>query len=147
MRITIVGDYQDFAIASRVAAELMVAGFAQAEISVVGRDEVDDGSRFAFAGALAASLSGARESDFARRLVTGLASLCVPPRAAERHAAALAHGGGLVAIHGDAERARRAESVMQRHGLTERYLAGAITQGRCAGHDLQAGLRGTPQLA
>jgi hypothetical protein len=130
MNTTIVGHYEDFATASRVAGELMIAGIAQAEISVVGREEIDDGARFAFAGALAASLSGALESDFERRLVAGLAALCVPPRGAARHAAALAHGGGLVAIHADPERARRAESVMQHHGATERYAAGTVPLGR-----------------
>ena len=71
MRTTIVGNYEDFAAASRVAAQLMIAGFAQAEISVVGREQVSDGARFAFAGALAQDLSGARDEDF----VQGRASL------------------------------------------------------------------------
>ena len=53
MKTTVVGDYQDFAAASRVAAELMLAGFAQAEISIVGRDAARDEARFAYAGALA----------------------------------------------------------------------------------------------
>lgn len=136
MKTTIVGDYEDFATASRVAAELMVAGFAQAEISIVGRDEVGvpslpaAASRFAFAGALAQDLAGARESDFEPRLVAALARLCVPPRAAAKHAAAMLHGGGLVAIHAESERARRAECVMRRHGIAESYAAGTLPMAR-----------------
>ena len=130
MKTTIIGNYEDFAAASRVAAQLMIAGFAQAEISVVGREQVADGARFAFAGALAQDLSGARDDDFEQRLVAGLARLCVPPRAAARHAATLAQQGGLVAIHAEYERARRAESVMGREGAAESYVAGAPSLGR-----------------
>jgi hypothetical protein len=130
MKTTLVGDYPDFAMASRVAAELLIAGCAKAEVSVVGREEIEDGARFAFAGALAMCMSGASERDFEARLVAGLASLCVPPRAAERHAASMAHGGGLVAVHADSERAQRAEAVMHRYGPTERYVVGTVPLGR-----------------
>src|SRR5918993_3161645 len=82
MRTTVIGLYDDFAAASRASAALMKAGFAQAEISIVGHEAVDDGSRFAYAGALAPALSGAREHDFANRLVEALARLGVPPRQA-----------------------------------------------------------------
>ena len=58
MRTTVIGLYDDFAAASRASAALMKAGFAQAEISIVGHEAVDDGSRFAFAGALAPALVG-----------------------------------------------------------------------------------------
>ena len=133
MKTTIVGNYEDFAAASRVAAQLMIAGFAQAEISVVGREQVSDGARFAFAGALAQDLSGARDEDFERRLVSGLARLCVPPRAAARHAAIVGQQGGLVAIHAECARARRAESVMAREGAAESYVAGAPSLGRNGG--------------
>lgn len=136
MKTTIVGDYGDFATASRVAAELMVAGFAQGAISIVGRDELirpslpGSASRFAFAGSLAGDLTGAREDDFEPRLVAALARLCVPPRAAARHAAAMLRGGGLVAIQTDSERARRGESVMGRHGSTHSYAAGTLPMAR-----------------
>jgi hypothetical protein len=130
MKTTVIGNYDDFAAASRVAAELMVAGVAQAEISVVGREEVSEGARFAFAGALAQDLSGARDEDFEQRLVAGLARLCVPPRAAARHASTLAKRGGLVAIHADCERARKAHAVMAREGTAERYVGGAPSLGR-----------------
>jgi hypothetical protein len=135
MKTTVVGDFEDFATASRVAAELMVAGFAQSEISIVGRDELAHAkpagaSRFAFAGALAQDLAGAREGDFRERLVAGLARLCVPPRAAMRHAQTMLHGGGLVAIHTDVERARRAANVMRRFGTTEGYAAGMVPMTR-----------------
>jgi len=130
MKTTVVGDYQDFAAASRVAAELMLAGFAQAEISIVGRDAARDEARFAYAGALAQGLSGAHERDFESRLVAGLAHLCVPPRAAVRHAGALAQGGGLVAIQSDDERAKRALGVMRRHGPAESYSAGVVPMTR-----------------
>jgi hypothetical protein len=130
MKTTVVGDYKDFAAASRVAAELMVSGFAQAEISIVGRDSAHDEARFAYAGALAQGLCGAHESDFEPRLVSGLAHLCVPPRAAARHAGALAQGGGLVAIQSDHERAKRALGVMQRHGPVESYHAGVLPMAR-----------------
>ena len=146
MKTTVIGTYEDFATASRVAAELMMTGFAQAEISVVGREEVDDGARFAFAGALAQELSGAHDSNFQHRLATGLARLCVPPRAAARHAASLARTGGLVAINSDSERARRGETVMACHGHAESYVVGAHSPGRngCT----QAGItRPVPALA
>ncbi len=120
MKTTVVGDFRDFAVASKVAAELMVSGLAQAEIGIVGRDP----SRFAFAGALARDLAGARDDDLETRLVDALARLCVPPRAAARHAQSLGEEGGLVAIHVDHERARRAEALMRRHGVVESYAAG-----------------------
>jgi len=128
VKTTVIGEYNDFAVASRVAAELMVAGFAQAEISIVGRAEEakQRASRFVFAGALARDLAGARENDFKTRLVTGLARLCVPPREATRQAEGMIHGGGLVAIQAEPERARRAESVMRRQGRAESYAAGAL---------------------
>ena len=130
MKTTVVGDYKDFAAASRVAAELMLSGFAQAEISIVGRDTAHDEARFAFAGALAQGLCGAHERDFEPRLVAGLAHLCVPPRDAARHAGALTNGGGLVAMQSDHERAKRALGVMRRHGPAESYSAGAVPMAR-----------------
>jgi hypothetical protein len=133
MKTTVIGTYEDFGAASRVAAELMVAGFAQAEISVVGREEVEGGARFAFAGALAQELSGARDSNFEHRLLTGLARLCVPPPAAARHAASLARQGGLVAIHTECGRARRGATVMAQHGHAESYVAGVPSLGRNGG--------------
>jgi hypothetical protein len=133
MKTTVVGDYDDFASASRVAAELMMAGFVQSQISIVGRDTARDGARFAFAGALARDLAGAHERDFAQRLVSALARLCVPPHAATRHAESLAGGGGLVAIQSDHERARRAAAVMRRHGVAECYAAGSIALTRPGG--------------
>src|SRR5690242_7444800 len=132
MKTTVVGEFTDFALASRVAAELMITGFAQAEISIVGRHAAGDEGRFAFAGALARDLSGAREDDFAPRLTAGLAHLCVPPRAAARHAQALAEDGGLVAIHSDHERAQRALAVMRRHGVAESYAAGPAPLARAS---------------
>jgi hypothetical protein len=129
MKTTVVGEHHDFAAASRAAAELMIAGFTQAQISIVGRDHVDsnnDASRFAFAGAVAHSLAGANEDDFQDRLVAALAHLCVPPRAAARHADKLAHSGGLVVVQADVERAKQAETVMRRHGVATSYAAGSV---------------------
>jgi len=130
MKTTVVGDYEDFAQASRVAAELMIAGFAQAEISIVGRDTMHDEARFAFAGELARDLSGAHEHDFTSRLVAGLAHLCVPPHDAALHAEAITDGGGLVAIQSDHERALRALAIMRRHGMAESYAVGAVPLAR-----------------
>jgi hypothetical protein len=129
MKTTVVGEHIDFAAASRAAAELMIAGFTQAQISIVGRDVVaaeDRASRFAFAGAVAHSLAGATEADFHDRLVAALAHLCVPPRAAARHAGKLARSGGLVVVQADVERARHAETVMRRHGVATSYAAGSV---------------------
>jgi hypothetical protein len=36
MKTTVIGDFEGFAAAPKVAAVLMVAGLAQAEISIVG---------------------------------------------------------------------------------------------------------------
>ena len=130
MKTTVIGEYPDFAHASRVAAELMIAGFAQAEISIVGREAKDDEARFAFAGELARDLSGAHERDFTSRLVAGLAHLCVPPHDASLLAEALADGGGLVAIQSDHERALRALAIMRRHGVAQSYAAGAVPMAR-----------------
>jgi hypothetical protein len=129
MKTTVVGEHEDFTAASRAAAELMIAGFTQAQISIVGRDLVaspDSASRFAFAGAVAQSLAGANEADFQDRLVAALAHLCVPPRAAVRHAEKLAGSGGLVVVQADVERARHAEAVMRRHGVATSYAAGSV---------------------
>ena len=122
MKTTVVGQYVDFAAASRAAAELMIAGFTQAQISIVGRDDL----RFAFAGAVTRELAGATHDDFENRLVCALSRLCVPPRAALRHAVSLADGGGLVAVQAEADSARRAEAVMNRHGTAASYAAGAV---------------------
>jgi len=127
MRTTVIGLYDDFAAASRASAALMKAGFAQAEISIVGHEAVDDGSRFAFAGALAPALSGAREHDFASRLVEALARLGVPPRQAAQHADHLRGSGGLIAIQAQPERAQFAESVMGQEGETGRYVIGSFS--------------------
>jgi len=127
--MTVVGDHEDFAAASRAAAELMIAGFTQSQISIVGRDVVtgvDGASRFAFAGAVARVLAGASEGDFENRLIAALSHLCIPPRAAARHAGRLAHGGGLVVVHVDVEQAREAEAVMRRHGVASAYAAGSL---------------------
>ena len=129
MRTTVVGDHEDFAAASRAAAELMIGGFTQAQISIVGRDVAAgscDASRFAFAGAVACALAGATEDDFSDRLVAALSHLCVPPRAAARHAQNLVTGGGLVVVQADVERARHAEIVMRRHGVATSYAAGSV---------------------
>ena len=129
MKTTVVGDHEDFAAASRAAAELMIGGFTQAQISIVGRDVAAGGgepSRFAFAGAVAGALAGACEDDFGERLVAALSHLCVPPRAAARHAEKLAGGGGLVVVQADVERARQAEIVMRRHGVATSYAAGSV---------------------
>jgi len=129
MKMTVVGDHEDFAAASRAAAELMIAGFTQAQISIVGRDVVaapDSASRFAFAGAVARTLAGASEDDFSERLVAALSHLCVPPRDARRHADKLAPGGGLVIVQADVERAKQAEHVMRRHGVASSYAAGSV---------------------
>jgi hypothetical protein len=129
MKNTVVGEHEDFAAASRAAAELMIAGFTQAQISIVGRDVAatgDDASRFAFAGAVAQSLAGASEADFRDRLVAALAHLCVPPRAAARHADLLSRSGGLVVVQADVERAKQAETVMRRHGVATSYAAGSV---------------------
>ena len=129
MKTTVVGEHEDFAAASRAAAELMIAGFTQAQISIVGRDLVaaqDGASRFAFAGAVAQSLAGANEDDFQDRLIAALAHLCVPPRSAARHAEKLARSGGLVVVQADVERARQAETVMRRHGVATSYAAGSV---------------------
>ena len=138
MKTTVVGDHEDFAAASRAAAELMIGGFTQAPISIVGRDVVAAGgeaSRFAFAGAVACALAGASEDDFSERLVAALSHLCVPPRAAARHAEKLADGGGLVVLQADVERARHAESVLRRHGVATSYAAGSVPLGNVSrGH-------------
>ena len=129
MKMTVVGDHENFAAASRAAAELMIAGFTQAQISIVGRDVVagaEGASRFAFAGAVARALAGASEHDFENRLIVALSHLCIPPRAAARHAQGLAHGGGLVVVHADIERAKDAEAVMRRHGVASSYAAGSL---------------------
>lgn len=125
MRTTVIGNYEDFASASRAAAELMQEGFAQAEISIVGHEAAEEGSRFAFAGSLAQALHGAREDDFNARLVGGLAQLGVPPRHAAQHADPLRGSGGLVAIQVAPDRAQKGESVMAREGSTGRYAVGA----------------------
>jgi hypothetical protein len=128
LKTTVVGDQEDFAAASRAAAELMIAGFAQAQISIVGRDVAaggHDAARFAFAGAVSHALAGANDRDFRDRVAAALAHLGVPPRAAARHADDLARGGGLVVVQADAERARRAESVMHRQGLATSYAVGS----------------------
>ena len=134
MKTTVVGDHADFAAASRAAAELMIGGFTQAQISIVGR-EVEAGrggvgesesARFAFAGAVARTLAGATEQDFWHRLVAALSHLCVPPRAAARHADTLGHSGGLVVVQADVERAKQAEAVVRRHGVATSYAAGSI---------------------
>jgi len=129
MKTTVVGDHEDFADASRAAAELMIAGFTQAQISIVGRDVVERGqgaSRFAFAGAVACALAGATEHDFRERLIAALSHLCVPPRAAARHADGLVDGGGIVVVQADVERAKHAEIVMRLHGVSTSYAAGSI---------------------
>jgi hypothetical protein len=129
MKTTVVGEHEDFAAASRAAAELMIAGFTQPQISIVGRDVVtgeQGGSRFAFAGAVACALAGADEHDFRDRLVAALSHLCVPPRAAARHADKLVDGGGLVVVQADVERAKHAEIVMRRHGVAASYAAGSV---------------------
>ena len=129
MKTTVVGDHEDFAAASRAAAELMIGGFTQAQISIVGRDVAPgdrEASRFAFAGAVACALAGATERDFSDRLVAALSHLCVPPRAAARHADKLAAGGGLVVVQADVEAARQAENVMRRHGVATSYAAGSV---------------------
>jgi hypothetical protein len=122
MRTTVVGQCVDFAAASRAAAELMLAGFAQSQISIVGRDD----ARFTFAGAVTRDLVGATHDDFENRLVCALSRLCVPPPASLRHAVSLADGGGLVAVQAEADAARRAEAVMNRHGTSASYAAGAV---------------------
>jgi len=132
MKTTVIGVYDDFASASRASAALMQAGFAQAEISIVGHEASDDGSRFAYAGALARTLTGAREHDFAHRLVDGLARMGVPPRQASEHADRLRGSGGLVAIQVDEARARAGEAVMGRQGVTGRYVIGAWQQDRAS---------------
>jgi len=129
MKTTVVGDHEDFAAASRAAAELMIGGFTQAQISIVGRDVArsgQDGSRFVFAGAVSSALAGASDHDFRERLVAALSHLCVPPRAAARHADKLAEGGGLVVVQADVERAKHAEVVMRRHGVAASYAAGSV---------------------
>lgn len=126
MRTTVIGTYEDFAAASRATAALMQAGFAQAEISIVGHEAAEEGSRFAFAGGLARALHGAREDDFNSRLVDGLAQLGVPPRQAAQHADHLRGSGGLVAIQVDPDRAQQGEVVMAREGFTGRYAVGAL---------------------
>jgi hypothetical protein len=129
MKMTVVGDHEDFAAASRAAAELMIAGFTQSQISIVGRDVVAPegaASRFAFAGAVASALAGATEDDFGDRLVAALSHLCVPPRAAMRHAGKMSDSGGLVIVQADVDRARQAETVMRRHGVATSYAAGSV---------------------
>lgn len=128
MRTTVVGQFADFAAASRAAAELMIAGFAQAQISIVGRDD----ARFAFAGAVTRELAGATREDFEDRLVCALSRLCVPPRASLRHASSLADGGGIVAVQAEADAARRAEAIVRRHGTAACYAAGSVPFVRCA---------------
>ena len=135
MKTTVVGEHEDFAAASRAAAELMIAGFAQSQISIVGRDlvaERDVAARFAFAGAVAHTLAGASEHDFHDRLVAALAHLCVPPRAAARHADSIARRGGLLVVQADVERAKQAEAVMRRHGIATSYAAGSVPLGHVA---------------
>ena len=129
MKTTVVAEHQDFAAASRAAAELMIGGFTQAQISIVGRDVIAGGrgaARFAFAGAVACELAGANEDDFRERLVAALSRLCVPPTAAARHADNLLRGGGLVVVQAEVDRARHAELVMRRHGVPTSYAAGSM---------------------
>jgi hypothetical protein len=129
VKLTVVSEHRDFAAASRAAAELMVGGFTQAQISIVGRDVMAAGggaSRFAFAGAVACELAGATERDFRERLVAALSRLCVPPAAAARHADELLRGGGLVVVQADVDRARHAEVIMRRHGIPASYAAGSM---------------------
>lgn len=126
MRTTVIGEFHDFAAASQAAAELMVVGYTQAQISVVGREVMsgaDDASRFAFAGAVARELAGSSEDDFVDRLVFALSQLCVPPRAAVHHAESLAAGGGLVIIQTYPERASQAKAVLDRYGSASSYFA------------------------
>lgn len=135
MKTTVVGDHEDFATASRAAAELMIVGFTQAQISIVGRELGDDDTaRFAFAGAVAHTLAGAGDHDFGDRLVAALSHLCVPPRAAARHADNLARSGGLVVVQADVERARHAEQIMRRHGVATSYAAGTLPLSRVTAH-------------
>jgi hypothetical protein len=129
LKTTVVAEHRDFAAASRAAAELMIAGFTQAQISIVGRDVIAGGrgaSRFAFAGAVACGLAGSAEHDFRGRLVAALSRLCVPPATAARHADNLLRGGGLVVVQADVDRARDAELVMRRHGVPASYAAGSM---------------------
>ena len=133
MKTTVVGEHGDFAAASRAAAELMIAGFTQAQISIVGRDVIagrHGASRFAFAGAVACALAGAAEHDFRARLVAALSHLCVPPGAAARHAEKLVGGGGLVVVQADVEGARQVELVMRRHGVPTSYAVGSMPLSR-----------------
>ncbi|MFO1313331.1 MAG: hypothetical protein U1F41_14850 [Burkholderiales bacterium] len=131
MRTTIVGEYEDFAAASRAAASLMIAGFPQARIGVVGRNVAFNGdaegrAQFAFAGAIARELTGAVEDDFDERLVCALSRLCVPPAESSRHARALEGGGGLLVLQVPAEDARRAEAIMREHGTAMTYAVGPL---------------------
>lgn len=139
MRTTIVGEYEDFAAASRAAASLMIAGFPQAQIGIVGRyvalhDDAEGGGRaqFAFAGTIARGLTGAVEHDFDERLVCALSRLCVPPAASRRHASALEGGGGLVVLQTSADDVRRAGAAMRQHGTVATYAVGPVPIARCA---------------
>ena len=135
MRTTIVGEYGGFAAASRASAALMIAGFPQAQIGIVGRNvalhgDHGDTAQFAFAGAIARGLTGAAEHDFDERLVCALSRLCVPPAASRRHAAALEGQGGLVVLQASADDVRRAEAVMREHGTVASYAGGPVTLAR-----------------
>lgn len=142
MHTTLIGIYDNFAAASRAAAALMLEGFSQSEISVVGHEAAADGSargelfaaRFVFAGALGRGLAGAREDDFLSRLVESLARLGVPPRSAMRHAQSLAQTGALVAIRADVDRAAKGEGVLATFGAVARYVTGPVPFRRPA-HD------------
>lgn len=140
MRTTIVGEYEDFAAASRAAASLMIAGFPQAQIGIVGRyvalhdDDAEGGGRaqFAFAGTIARGLTGAVEHDFDERLVCALSRLGVPPAASRRHASALEGGGGLVVLQTSPDDVRRAEAAMRQHGTVATYAVGPVPIARGA---------------
>ena len=99
MKTTVVGDHENFAAASRAAAELMIAGFTQAQISIVGRDVVagaDGASRFAFAGAVARVRWRARRRTISRIDSSSRCRTCAFRRARRPVTPqALARGGGL----------------------------------------------------
>ncbi len=148
MERAVVGSFASYAAASQVAADLMLAGFAQSEINIVGRgspgarDGRDEGleellghephggedaecagsfgNPMIAVGSIADELLRAGEADPVPRLIHGLASMGVENCAAMRHVRAVARGGALIALRLAQSRAALAEAVICRHSAEAR---------------------------
>jgi hypothetical protein len=146
MERAVVGSFASYAAASQVAADLMLAGFAQSEINIVGQGSVRagdaeghgelfgqephgrEGTRFAGSpdegmiavGSIADELLRAGEGGLLPQLAHGLASMGVENCAAMRHARAVARGGALIALRLAQSRVALAEAVIHRHSAEAR---------------------------